>query len=158
MYRCSWKEYIFTVLFILGVFSANIGYHFMIAGEDLALIGFFMIPAGIIISVVSVLARIGIHDQAVPVTQLEGIRKGIVSSMGMLHLNLLSALLCANAAMTLLTGILVSKAIENYNWGSTLSFVVVVIIAVILLQDQRMKAHDLKRLEKMQTESEKNVS
>ena len=78
--------------------------------------------------------------------------------MGMLHLNLLSALLCANAAMTLLTGILVSKAIENYNWGSTLSFVVVVIIAVILLQDQSMKAHDLKRLEKMQTESEKNVS
>ena len=85
----------------------------LIAGEDLALIGFFMIPAGIIISVVSVLARIRIHDQAVPVTQLEGIRKGIVSSMGMLHLNLLSALLCANAAMTLLTGILVSKAIEN---------------------------------------------
>ena len=52
----------------------------------------------------------------------------------------------------------VSKAIENYNWGSTLSFVVVVIIAVFLLQDQSMKAHDLKRLEKMQTESEKNVS
>ena len=158
MYRCSWKEYIFTGLFILGVFITNIGYHFMIAGEDLALIGFFMILAGIIISVVSVLARIRIHDQAVPVTQLEGIRKGIVSSMGMLHLNLLSALLCANAAMTLLTGILVSKAIENYNWGSTLSFVVVVIIAVFLLQDQSMKAHDLKRLEKMQTESEKNVS
>lgn len=36
-----------------------------------------------------------------------------------------------------------------------MSVVVVVIIAVFLLQDQSMKAHDLKRLEKMQTESKK---
>lgn len=46
MYRSTWKEYIFTVLFIPGVFITNIGYHFMIAGEDLALIVFLMIPAG----------------------------------------------------------------------------------------------------------------
>lgn len=153
MYHSSWKEYVCAVLFILGVFLANIGHHLMIAGEDLALIGFFMIPAGIVISVVSILIRIRIHDQAVPVTQLEGIRSGIVSSMGMLPLNLLSVLLCANGAMALLTGFAVSKAIENYNWGSTLSFVVLVIITVVLLQDQSMKAHDLKRLEKMHAES-----